>query len=64
MISDDTLMVYLLSFIVILLALLGLGLGVLAGREPIRGSCGGLGGSACSSCHNPCPRRRPPEEKS
>jgi len=32
---------FLLSFVVILLAVVGLGAGVLLGRGPLRGSCGG-----------------------
>jgi len=32
---------FLLSFAVIGLAVLGLGIGALAGRGPLRGSCGG-----------------------
>lgn len=32
---------FLLSFAVILLAILGLGVGVLLGRGPLKGSCGG-----------------------
>ena len=34
---------FLLSFAVIGLAILGLGIGVLLGRGPLRGSCGGNG---------------------
>ena len=33
----------LLSFILIALAILGMGIGIMAGREPIKGSCGGVG---------------------
>ena len=43
------------------LAFAGLALGVLLGREPIRGSCGGLrklGLDGDCSCDSPCPRRR------
>ncbi len=43
-----------LVFGVILLAMAGLALGVLAGRAPPRGSCGGLGCASCAAC----PRRR------
>lgn len=32
----------LLTFIVFVLAMVGLGLGVLFGRAPVKGSCGGL----------------------
>ncbi|WP_192895613.1 hypothetical protein [Arsenicitalea aurantiaca] len=36
-----------------LLAVFGLGLGVLLGRRPLEGSCGGIAcGGACSACPN------------
>ena len=51
----------LLSFVVIALAILAMGVGVLAGREPIRGSCGGLNGKRCDLCsasaREPCRQR-------
>jgi hypothetical protein len=43
------------------LAFAGLALGVLLGRESLRGSCGGLrklGIEKDCSCEAPCPRRR------
>ena len=42
-----------LSFAIIALSLAGLGLGVIFGRTPIKGSCGGLScidKSACVAC--------------
>lgn len=36
-----------LSFVIIALSLVGLAVGVLVGRTPLAGSCGGL---ACSGC--------------
>jgi hypothetical protein len=58
-------MVYALSFVFFALALTGLSIGVLAGREGIRGSCGGLNnpdGSGCGVCgraaSGECPRKR------
>ena len=43
---------FVLAAIVSILAVLGLALGVLAGRAPIRGSCGGLSclGLDCADC--------------
>jgi len=57
-------MTLLLSFLVMLLAVLGMCLGVLLGRRPIQGSCGGVGGR-CGTCSNAChkhDRQRLPEE--
>lgn len=53
---------FLVSFLIFLLAILGMGLGILAGRPPIKGSCGGLYGvrglgSGCVACDRPCPDR-------
>ncbi|MBT8412789.1 MAG: hypothetical protein KJO30_00550 [Boseongicola sp.] len=42
-----------LTFVVSLLAIAGLAVGVLAGRTPIKGSCGGLAchkGLSCGVC--------------
>ena len=53
--------IFLASFIVIALAVAGMALGVLLGRRPIAGSCGGLnaleGGDGCGACANPCAAR-------
>lgn len=38
------------SFIIIGLAVAGMAIGVMAGREPIKGSCGGLNGGSCQLC--------------
>lgn len=38
---------FLLSLLIILLAIGGLAVGVLLGRPPIRGSCGGVGCGGC-----------------
>lgn len=43
------------------LAFAGLALGTMLGRDPLRGSCGGLsklGMQKDCSCDSPCPRRR------
>ena len=39
-----------LSFAVIGLVIFGMSIGVIAGREPIKGSCGGLNGAGCELC--------------
>ena len=50
---------FVLSFLVLALAVAGMSVGVLFGRAPIRGSCGGLGnGGSCSSCSRPCASER------
>ncbi len=39
-----------LSFGVIALVIGGMAIGVMAGREPIKGSCGGLNAGGCELC--------------
>jgi len=45
---------FLLSLLIILIIVAGMSVGVMAGRPPIKGSCGGLGAvgidSACEIC--------------
>lgn len=45
---------FLISFLVIGLVVAGMAIGVIAGREPIKGSCGGIGAlginQACEIC--------------
>jgi hypothetical protein len=48
---------FLLSFVVIALAILGLGAGSLLGRGPLKGSCGG------NAVLKTCPLCRPGEER-
>lgn len=47
-------MVYVLSFFVLLLIVTAMSVGVLLGRKPIKGSCGGMSalgmGTACDVC--------------
>lgn len=49
------------TFGVVIIVVLAMAVGVMAGRKPIGGSCGGLGavGLECESgCSKPCPKRR------
>lgn len=47
-------MVWLLAFLVMSLVVAGMAIGVMAGRKPIAGSCGGIGATgvdkSCSIC--------------
>lgn len=49
-------MIWLVSFIVMLLVVAGMAVGVMAGRKPIAGSCGGIANlgieKECSICGN------------
>jgi hypothetical protein len=49
-------MLYLMSFIVIVLAVAGMAVGVILGRPAIKGSCGGIAGK-CRHCTVECRRR-------
>lgn len=46
-----------LSFVVIVLVITAMGVGVMAGRKPIKGSCGGLNGGGCELCSGNCRQR-------
>lgn len=51
---------FIITFIIMTLAVLGMAVGVLAGRNPIRGSCGGLNaipGIECA-CSTPCEKKK------
>lgn len=43
-----------LSFVIVALVIVAMGIGVLAGRAPIKGSCGGLNGGGCALCSGRC----------
>ncbi len=49
-------MLYLASFIVMVLAIAGMAVGVIFGRPAIKGSCGGIAGE-CAHCTRKCRRR-------
>jgi len=47
--------IFLLSFVIVLLAIIGMAIGALAGRRPLTGGCGGAGrslgaGIGCGAC--------------
>lgn len=44
----------LLSFAVLLAVIAVMSVGVVAGRRPVRGSCGGLSGGGCELCGSNC----------
>lgn len=43
------------SFFVIAAVVGAMAIGVIAGRAPIRGSCGGVNGGGCELCGGECP---------
>ena len=47
----------LLSFLIVALAVTAMAVGVMAGRTPIKGSCGGVSGRGCELCSGSCRRR-------
>jgi len=50
-------MLFLASFIIIVVAIAGMAIGVMCGRPAIKGSCGGIAGE-CSLCTVKCRRRQ------
>jgi hypothetical protein len=51
--------IFLMSFVVITLAVLGMAVGTLCGRRALTGKCGGLKGiesfeAVCERCASPC----------
>ena len=43
-----------LSFLLIVLVVAAMSIGVVAGRQPIKGSCGGLNNGGCELCSGNC----------
>ena len=48
----------LITFVVMLSVIAGMAIGVLNGRKPISGSCGGLNGGGCELCSGQCKREK------
>ena len=46
----------LITFAVLLVTIAGMAIGVMNGRKPISGSCGGLNGGRCELCSGKCKR--------
>ena len=46
----NVLITILLAFAVMLAVIVGMAIGVMNGRRPISGSCGGLNGGGCELC--------------
>jgi hypothetical protein len=46
----------LITFAVLLAVIAGMAIGVMNGRKPISGSCGGLNGGRCELCTGRCSR--------
>jgi hypothetical protein len=51
---STVLVTMLLSFVVIAGVIAAMGIGVINGRRPIKGSCGGLNGGGCELCTGQC----------
>ncbi|MDH4048089.1 MAG: DUF539 domain-containing protein [Gammaproteobacteria bacterium] len=45
---------FLLAFAILFVVIVGMAIGVLNGRRPISGSCGGLNGGRCDLCSGSC----------
>lgn len=52
----------LLTFVVVVLTIAMMSVGVIAGRKPIKGSCGGLNGKSCEICTGRRCQRRTNQE--
>ena len=46
----------LITFTVLLATIAAMAIGVMNGRRPIKGSCGGLNGGRCELCSGKCER--------
>jgi hypothetical protein len=53
-----------ITLIAMLAVIVGMGVGVMFGRRPISGSCGGLNqAGGCALCSGTCPKRKTHEAK-
>jgi len=50
----------LLSFVIVLGVIVAMSIGVMNGRKPISGSCGGLNGGRCELCSGDCKEDQTP----
>jgi hypothetical protein len=50
----NSLITVILSFVIVAAVIAAMGIGVMAGRAPIKGSCGGLNGGGCELCSGRC----------
>lgn len=55
---STALITFLMSFVLLLLVIAGMSIGVMNGRKPISGSCGGLNNGRCELCSGNCSKRR------
>jgi len=51
-------MTLLITFTVMLTVIAAMAVGVMNGRKPISGSCGGLNGGGCELCSGKCKREK------
>jgi hypothetical protein len=50
----NLLITVILSFVIVAAVIAAMGIGVMAGRAPIKGSCGGLNSGGCELCSGRC----------
>ena len=50
-------MEFVVTFLVMFGVIAAMAVGVMRGRAPIKGSCGGIGGGQCA-CKDPCAKRQ------
>ena len=57
-----TVLTAILSFLIFATVIAAMAIGVIAGRAPIKGSCGGLNGRGCELCSGQCRKKRGEEK--